>query len=25
MGWDRRGVIIRLYVVGNPNGEDPHG
>ena len=24
MGLDRRGVVIRLYAVGNPNGEDPH-
>ena len=24
MGLDRRGVVIRLYPVGNPNGEDPH-
>ena len=24
MGLDRRGVIIRLYPVDNPNGEDPH-
>ena len=23
MGLDRRGVIIRLYSVDNPNGEDP--
>ena len=25
MGLDRRGVVIRLYPVGNPQGEDPHG
>ena len=25
MGLDRRGVVIRLYAVGNPQGEDPHG
>jgi hypothetical protein len=24
MGLDRRGVVIRLYPVGNPQGEDPH-
>jgi hypothetical protein len=24
MGLDRRGVVIRLYPVGNPRGEDPH-
>jgi hypothetical protein len=24
MGLDRRGVVIRLYPVGNSNGEDPH-
>jgi hypothetical protein len=24
MGLDRRGVVIRLYPVGNPKGEDPH-
>ena len=24
MGLDRRGVVIRLYAVGNPQGEDPH-
>jgi hypothetical protein len=24
MGLDRRGVVIRLYSVGNPQGEDPH-
>ena len=24
MGLDRRGVVIRLDLVGNPNGEDPH-
>ena len=24
MGLDRRGVVIRLYPVDNPNGEDPH-
>jgi hypothetical protein len=23
-GLDRRGVVIRLYPVDNPNGEDPH-
>ncbi len=25
MGLDRRGVVIRLYPVGNPQGEDRHG
>ena len=25
MGLDRRGVVIWLYAVGNPQGEDPHG
>src|SRR4029077_2565385 len=24
MGVDRRGVVIRLYPVDNPKGEDPH-
>jgi len=24
MGLDRRGVVIRLYPAGNPNGEDSH-
>jgi hypothetical protein len=24
MGLDRRGVVIRLYPVDNPKGEDPH-
>jgi len=24
MGLDRRGVVIRLYPVGNPKGQDPH-
>jgi hypothetical protein len=24
MGPDRRGVVIRLYQVDNPQGEDPH-
>ena len=24
MGLDQRGVVIRLYAVGNPQGEDPH-
>jgi len=25
MGLDRRGGVVRLYLVGNPKGEDPHG
>jgi len=25
MGRDRRGGVVRLYPVGNPQGEDPHG
>jgi hypothetical protein len=25
MGPDRRGAVIRLYPVDNPQGEDPHG
>lgn len=25
MGSDRRGVIVRLYAAGNPQGEDLHG
>jgi len=25
MGLDRRGVVIGLYPVGNPQGDDPHG
>jgi len=24
VGLDRRGVVIRLYRLGNPQGEDPH-